>query len=154
MNVRPASVEDARAVRALLIELGRPDDDAPTNAGRFAAYLARDDTAAFVAVDGERIIGFIDLEFRPRLNFETPQAWVPDLIVAADARGRGAGRALLLRAVEESRARGAWGITLESAEWRERAHAFYRREGMTDAGRSFSMSLDGSRWPPPSPSGG
>jgi len=40
------------------------------------------------------VVGFIDLEFRQRLNFSTPQAWVPDLVVTETSRSRGAGKAL------------------------------------------------------------
>ena len=34
-------------------------------------------------------------EFRERLNFFTPEAWIPELIVGEDSRGKGIGAALL-----------------------------------------------------------
>jgi phosphinothricin acetyltransferase len=78
-------------------------------------------------------------------------AWVPDLIVREDRRSLGAGAALLARAEEEARKEGAWALTLESANWRTRAHAFYLREGMDDSAHSFTKVLRKDLgWPPSS----
>jgi len=153
-TVRHATADDWLAVEALLAELGRPDvrGGADEEAARevFLGYLGRDDAVALVAEDGGRVVGFVDMEYRVRLNFTTPQAWVPDLIVTEDGRSRGAGAALLERCEELARERGCWSISLESANWRDRAHAFYRREGWEDLAKSFSKSLSaaGLHWPP------
>jgi GNAT superfamily N-acetyltransferase len=102
-----------------------------------------------VAEDGGKVVGLLDMEYRVRLNFTTPQAWIPDMVVDEDSRSAGVGRALMARAEELARERGCWGMELESATWRERAHTFYLREGWTDAGKSFSKLLaEGLTWPP------
>ena len=158
MQVRDARDGDWPAVSALLAELGRPDvrgaGDEADHEARFRDYLARDDTVALVAeADGE-VIGFVDLEFRQRLNFATPQAWIPDLVVAERARGTGAGRALLDEAERRSRERGCWGMSLESANWRESSHAFYEHVGWADTGKAFTRPLqEGLVWPPAPPPG-
>lgn len=152
MEVRVARASDWPAVSALLAELGRPDvrgaTDESFHRGRFEDYLARPDTVALVAVDGGEVVGFIDLDFRQRLNFREEQAWVPDLIVAEASRSRGAGSALLAEAMERSRERGCWSLTLESASWRARAHAFYEREGLENSAASFTKLLVDMDWPP------
>ena len=152
MKVREARASDWPAVSALLAELGRPDvrgsDDEDEHRKAFEQYLARPDAVGLVAVDDGDVVGFIDLEFRQRLNFRTPEAWVPDLVVAEGARSRGAGSALLAEALERARAQGCWALTLESASWRERAHAFYVREGMEHKGHSFVQLLVDIDWPP------
>ena len=58
-----------------------------------------------MAEDDGEVIGFCSLHFRERLNYPTPDAWVPDLIVTERARRRGAARLLLEEA--ERRARDA-----------------------------------------------
>jgi len=153
ITVREASPADWPVVAALLAELGRPDvrgtpeEDAARSL--FEEYLERDDAVALVANVDDRVVGFVDLEFRARLNFATPQAWIPDLIVAEDERSAGVGHALLARCEELAAARHCWSLSLESASWRDRAHAFYRREGLTDAAKSFSRLLNPTReWPP------
>jgi GNAT superfamily N-acetyltransferase len=150
--VREGRPEDWPAVAALLAELGRPEalgTDLEDDLRRvYERYLDRPDTVALVAeVDG-RVLGFCDMELRTRLNFAEPQAWIPDLVVEEAERSRGAGRALLARAEEIARERGCWGMSLESATWRDRAHAFYVREGWTDSGKAFSKPLTDIPWPP------
>ncbi len=152
MEVREARATDWSHVARLLAELGRPDvlgrEDEDEHRQAFERYLADPDTVALVAVDADRVVGFVDLEFRARLNFSAPQAWVPDLIVTEQSRSRGAGKALLAEAEERARERGCFALTLESATWRERAHAFYLREGLNHASASFAKLLSGEGWPP------
>jgi GNAT superfamily N-acetyltransferase len=150
--IREAKADDWPEVTALLAELGRPDvrgsDEEEAAREFFLSYLGRPDSVALVAEDGGRVVGFLDMEYRARLNFTTPQAWIPDLIVAEGSRSRGVGRALLEHAEELAQERGCWGMTLESATWRDRAHAFYVREGWTDTGKAFTKVLADVIWPP------
>jgi (aminoalkyl)phosphonate N-acetyltransferase len=108
----------------------------------FIDYLKRPDSVALVAEREGRVVGFLDMEYRPRLNHLTPQAWVPDLVVAEAERSAGVGKALLGRAEQLARERGCWSITLESANWRSDAHRFYLREAWTDSAKSFGKLLE------------
>lgn len=153
MLIREARPEDWPAVAELLAQLGRPDvrGTGEERAARevFERYLDRPDAVLLVAEDDGAVLGLLDMEYRVRLNFTTPQAWIPDLVVDEGSRSAGVGGALLARAEELARDRGCWGLTLESATWRERAHAFYVREGWADTGKSFSKPLaEGLTWPP------
>ena len=152
VQVREADPDDWEDVMELLAELGRPDvrDDAdePRHRARFEEYLARDDALALVAEDDGVVVGFVDVEFRQRLNFLQPEAWVPDLVVAEAARGTGAGRALLEEVERRAVERNSWGIALESANWRESSHAFYEHVGWKDVAKAFSRVLGDVQWPP------
>jgi GNAT superfamily N-acetyltransferase len=152
VRVRKARAEDWPGVAALLADLGRPDvrgtPEEPVARETFLGYLDRPDAMALVAERDGKVVGFLDLEFRTRLNFTGPQAWIPDLIVSELQRSEGIGAELLHWAEEIARDRGCWGMALESANWRERAHAFYEREGWTDSGKSFFKPLNGQDWPP------
>ena len=64
-----------------------------------------------------------------RLNHPTPDGWIPDLVVTASARRRGAARALLTEAERVCRERGCWSLTLESAFHRTEAHVSTRVMG-------------------------
>jgi GNAT superfamily N-acetyltransferase len=156
--IREARPEDWPAVTALLAELGRPavvgtpDEDAARDG--YLQYLERRDAVILVAEDNGRLVGLVDMEYRPRLNFTQPQAWIPDLVVAEGERSAGVGAELLAGAEQMARDRGCWGIELESATWRERAHAFYVRQGWKQAGLSFFKGLTDQPWPPPPPSDG
>jgi len=152
VEIREARPDDWTAVAALLAELGRPDvlggSGAEEHERAFEAYLDRPDTVALVAEDEGAIVGFADMEYRSRLNFSSPQAWIPDLIVTERARSRGAGRALLAAGLERAHTHGCFALTLESATWRKRAHAFYEREGMKHVSASFAKVLREGEWPP------
>ncbi len=152
MWIREARPGDWPEVAGLLAELGRPDVRGTENdsAARdlFEAYLERPDTEAFVGELEGRVVGFVNVEFRSRLNFQTPEAWIPELIVGEDARGKGVGAGLLGRCEAVARERDCWSIALESANWRERAHAFYAREGFEDLAHAFVKVLTDVDWPP------
>jgi GNAT superfamily N-acetyltransferase len=153
VRIRDARADDWAQVSDLLAELGRPDvresEDEPRHGEAFARYLQRAETLALVAEEDVNIVGFVDVEFRQRLNFLSPQAWVPDLVVAERVRGQGVGRALLEAVEERARERGCWGMSLESAIWREGSHAFYERVGWSPTGMSFTRPLAADvQWPP------
>jgi PhnO protein len=156
--VREATARDFEAVAGLLEELGRPKvlgtPEVDQHRHRFEEWLAAPDLGAWVAESAGVVVGFVDLSFVPRLNFDAPQAWIPDLIVREDARSLGAGKALVARAEREARDRGAFALTLESANWRHRAHAFYLREGLADSAKEFVKPLRDVGWPPPAPPSG
>ena len=92
VTVRRAEMGDFAAVTTLLAELGRPVLTPENAAGVEAVYrrhIADLKAGSLVAeVDG-LVIGFLSLVFREHLNFASPQAWIPDLIVTESARGNG-----------------------------------------------------------------
>jgi GNAT superfamily N-acetyltransferase len=144
VSVRPARAEDLTAVTALLEALGRDEvTDATRDACRalFEEQLADGASAHLVAEEAGEVVGFCSLHFRRRLNFATPEAWVPDLYVAEDARGRGIGFALLAEAERQARERGCHRLTLESGYERAAAHRLYARFGIEDAGKFFAKRL-------------
>lgn len=144
LEIRRIDAGDFEAVASLLIELGRPAaDDATRHAVRlvFDRHVRSETTSSLLAVRGGRAVGVLVLEFRERLNWPTLEAWVPDLVVTESEHGRGVGPALLRRAIELAGERGCHRLTLESGYQRQRAHRFYGREGMIDAGKYFILDL-------------
>ena len=144
-SIRKAASSDWPGVSALLAELGRPDargtPDEERHRTLFEAYLERDDVDAFVAEEEGEIAGFVNVEYRDRLNRTTAEAWVAELIVAEEKRSAGVGKQLLAETERVARERGCWGISLESATWRKDAHRFYEREGWEDAAKAFIKGL-------------
>jgi ribosomal protein S18 acetylase RimI-like enzyme len=141
--VRPAEHRDADAVLALMEGLTRPAvaDDAQPQRDVFLAHLDEDDARVFVAeVDG-RIAGAVSLWIQPRLNWTTPQAWIPDLYVDPAFRRRGAARALLDACADEARRRGCHVLTLESGHHRGEAHRLYESYGFEYYGRAYKLAL-------------
>ena len=145
-TIRNAHVRDWPAVAGLLVELGRDVPESattnPSHVIHFGGHLARRECVTLVADAGTSLLGFIDMEYRQRLGHHRPQAWVNDLVVADASRSQGVGKALLDRAEELASQRGCFRMSLETAAWRDRTHAFYRREGWIDYGTWFIKVLD------------
>ena len=107
----------------------------------FLAHLEHPDAAVFVAeLDGE-VAGAVSLWIQPRLNWVTPQAWIPDLYVEPAFRRRGAARALLDACVAESRSRGCHVLVLESGHHRAGAHELYEAYGFRHYARAYALVL-------------
>jgi ribosomal protein S18 acetylase RimI-like enzyme len=143
VTIRRAEAHDADAVLALMEELGRPAvaADPGTQRDVLLAHLQRDDAAVFVAeIDGQ-VVGAASFWIRPRLNWTTPEAWIPDLIVSATHRRRGAARRLLDACTVEARARGCHVLRLESGPQRAAAHRLYENYGFRHFARAYELPL-------------
>jgi GNAT superfamily N-acetyltransferase len=141
--VRHAEPNDADAVMALMAGLGRPQvaADPGEQAEVFRAQLDHPDMVIFVAELDGVVAGAVSLSFRPRLNWTTPEAWVPDLYVDPAFRRRGAARALLDASVHAAREHGCHRLVLESGHERAEAHQLYESYGLTHSGRAYGLML-------------
>lgn len=98
---------------------------------RIEQILSSEHTALFSAEDGGRIVGLLTLVW-----YDVPsgrKAWVEDVVVDAEARGCGAGRALVAAAEERSAQIGAAKLMLTSSAHRTAARALYRKMGFEEA---------------------
>jgi ribosomal protein S18 acetylase RimI-like enzyme len=141
--VREAERRDADRVLKLLEDLTRPAvaEDPRPQREVFFEHLARDDCRVYVAeLDGETA-GAVSLWIQPRLNWTTPQGWIPDLYVDEAYRRRGAARALLDACAEECRRRGCHVLTLESGHHRAEAHQLYESYGFIHHARAYLLAL-------------
>jgi GNAT superfamily N-acetyltransferase len=128
--IRRARPEDSSRLAELSTQLGYPmsADDASERLARLSSHP---DHAILVAEDGGRVAGWIQVSL-PRI-FETPSsAEIAGLIVDEGRRGHGIGRALVAAAVEWARSEGCRAVRVRSNVVRERAHAFYAREGFRE----------------------
>ena len=143
MNVRPAEPRDADAVLALMEGLTRPAvaDDVEPQREVFLAHLEHEDALVFVAELDGKVAGAVSLWIQPRLNWTTPQAWIPDLYVDPAFRRRGAARALLDACAREARRRGCHVLVLESGHHRAEAHQLYESCGFHHYARAYAMKL-------------
>jgi GNAT superfamily N-acetyltransferase len=145
MKVRAARRDDFEQVTRLLEELGRPvvgAGEAPDVRAVYDEQVVDPNAHHLVAeVDGGELVAFCSLHFRPRLNWPSLEAWVPDLVVTESARRAGIARALLDEAQRRARERGCHSLTLESGYRRAEAHHLYRQFGMRDTGKQFYKAL-------------
>jgi N-acetylglutamate synthase-like GNAT family acetyltransferase len=124
--VRRYEPGDEAACRALfdeLVEVHRalyPDGD--------IAAEFRLEERMLVAEDEGRVVGYVGLRRHPRSVELEP------VVVAQDQRGRGAGRALVERAVEEARAEGVLRVYASPTGRNRDAIAFFHSVGLDTVG--------------------
>jgi GNAT superfamily N-acetyltransferase len=123
--IRPARAEDANELSELMTQLGY-DAAAPTIADRLRRRDARREV--FVALCNDRVVGWAAVSVDEPF-VEGFSAQLEGLVVEERARGGGIGAQLLSAAEEWARARCCSEMRVWSNVIRERAHAFYAREG-------------------------
>ena len=139
LEIRPARAADREAFWPLLGALAitfEPERAAFDAA--FAALLAEPDTLVLVArVPELGVVGYLVAYRQITLLANGPAVWVGELIVDDRVRRGGVGRALMARAEDWSRERGAAQVALATS----RAGDFYRALGYTDAAVYFRKKL-------------
>ena len=141
--IRPGTPADAAGVMALMELLGRPPvaEDPGPQRDAYLEVLGAPGSVVLVAEDGGALVGAAAMVIRPRLNWGSPEAWLSDLCVRADARGRGIGRALVAACVDRARAAGCHLLRLDAGHRRAEAHRLYESLGFTHAGRDYQLPL-------------
>lgn len=130
--ITESSDELVEAMERLIPQLSR--SARPLDAADCERFVAQPGVRLFVFrsdeadSDGTRpILGMLSLA-----TFEIPtgvRAWVEDVVVDSEARGQGAGQALVQAALDHAKAIGARTVDLTSRPTREAANRLYRRSG-------------------------
>ncbi len=128
VTIRAASTEDAVQLAELADQLGYPAR--PEEMKRRLARVQPDEEhAVFVAEQqGRGVVGWAHVFLYHSLENPT-RAELGGLVVDGRCRSQGVGHQLLARVEQWAREKGCRAIGLRSNVIRERAHAFYEREG-------------------------
>ena len=120
-----ASADVLAACHRLIPQLST--SSAPISAQELEEIIQSDTTVLFAARSGQEIVGLLTLAI-----FRIPtgvRAWIEDVVVDNQARGKGVGDALNRAALAEAERRGAKTVDLTSRPSREAANRLYQRLG-------------------------
>ncbi len=147
LELRRATAGDLPALVAMLADdplgAGR-EDDGDLTPYRRAFDLVDADPAhvLLVAADGDDVVGTLQLSVLPGLARRgTSRGQIEAVRVAAGARGRGIGAAMLGWAVAESRRRGCGLVQLTTDRSRTDARRFYERLGFVASHEGMKLAL-------------
>jgi GNAT superfamily N-acetyltransferase len=148
VTFREARHRDLKAIVAMLADddLGRGREN-PDDLAHYSLILGQieGDTrkSIIVAEDGTgSVVGSFQVSFITGLSRKgATRALVEGVRVAAAARGRGIGEAMMQYAVTLARRRGCTLVQLTSDKARTRAHAFYARLGFKMSHEGFKLDL-------------
>jgi ribosomal protein S18 acetylase RimI-like enzyme len=133
-DVRLATSQDAAEIARLLhafnTEYGEPTPGEVPLAERAAEMI--DAGEIFVLLAGDGPDGLALLTIRRQIWTGEPDAYLQELYVVPERRGRGLGRALLDASMELARARGATHIDLGTSEDDTEALGLYESAGFTN----------------------
>ncbi|MFN2490637.1 MAG: N-acetyltransferase family protein [Actinomycetota bacterium] len=159
IDVRPlATADEYDAVLPLIADYQRfyevEDIDSERNRAFFRRFLAPSDDGLLVgAWDDGALIGFTCLVWTFSSLHAAEIVLLADLLVAAEARGRGVGRALIDAAVEAGRARGAHHVEWLTHIDNRRAQRLYESVG-AERSAWFGYEIPLREGPPASPGDG
>ena len=133
-SVRRATPADAPEAAKLLHDLNTEFDEPTPGITALTANLRRliDGDEIVVLLGGEGPDGLAQLQFRVSVWSTALDAYLAELYVVPEKRGRGIGRALLEAAIEAARERGAGHLDLNTSIDDKAAIGLYESLGFTN----------------------
>jgi GNAT superfamily N-acetyltransferase len=138
--IRPAVLEDAPGIAALLVALGYPcsTEEAAT---RLRHLRDEPEQQLWLAEEHGEAIAMLAMDIRYYLPLGAHTCRITALVVLDAFQGRGIGKRLLREAEIKARQAGATRVELTTAAYREQAHQFYRACGYENASLRFVKRL-------------
>ena len=146
ITIRESTYDDIPSLLELLYELGRPkpqkDNELETFTKLLKNYMQEDDKKILVAeLENSKIIGMVSIVFLSRLNQNTLEMYVPELIVSQNYRSNGIGKKLINFSIDIGREEKCRRMRLESGNQRTESHKFYRNLGFETSSIFFTKNL-------------
>jgi len=144
--IRESTYDDIPSLLELLYELGRPKPQKDNDLEKFTAllknYMQDDDKKILVAqIVNSKIIGMISIVFLSRLNQNTSEMYIPELIVSQNYHSKGIGKKLLNFSIKFGKEKKCHRMRLESGNQRIESHKFYKHLGFEDSSIFFTKNL-------------
>jgi GNAT superfamily N-acetyltransferase len=144
--IRESTFDDTPSLLELLYELGRPkpqkDNELETFTKLLKNYMQEDDKKILVAqIENLKIIGMMSIVFLSRLNQNTLEMYVPELIVSQNYHSKGIGKKLINFSIELGKEKKCHRMRLESGNQRIESHKFYKHLGFENSSIFFTKNL-------------
>ena len=146
ITIRESTYDDIPSLLELLYELGRPkpqkDNELETFTKLLKNYMQEDDKKILVAeIENSKIVGMVSIVFLSRLNQNTLEMYVPELIVSQNYRSNGIGKKLINFSIDIGKEKKCHRMRLESGNQRTESHKFYRNLGFENSSIFFTKNL-------------
>lgn len=140
IRIRAARPEDAPGLAALVEELGHPADPA-TIARQLSLLSSSANDRIIVAEDDGRLVGMSGMHIAIFIHRPRPVARLVTMVVTAQSRRSGVGRALVAHIERLAREQDCEFLELTSREERTEAHRFYESLGFRRTSARYWKAL-------------
>jgi ribosomal protein S18 acetylase RimI-like enzyme len=146
ITIRESICDDIPSLLELLYELGRPKLQQDSDSEKFEKllknYIQENDKKILVAqINNSEIIGMISMVFLPRLNQNTLELYIPELIISQNYRSKGIGKKLINFSINLGKEKKCHRMRLESGNQRVESHKFYKHLGFENSSIFFTKNL-------------
>lgn len=141
ITIRPAELDDYEKVIPLLNGFVGEDRYSKHDNDSFEMIIESNSNFMYVAVDGEKIIGFITFSVRNVVRYPKPILEVDELFVAITYQKHGVGGRLMQQMEEDAKSLGCHAIFIESGYDHKPAHKFYEKLQYKNYGYHFKKVL-------------
>lgn len=143
VTVRNAGSADAAQIVSLVAELAENEGEQCSLTEAYVlSYLDFPGSEILLAVDGEHTLGLLSFSCRPNLYHAGDSALIEELVVTADARGRGVGGLLVSALVTRLEALGCEEVSVTTMADNNQAIHFYRKHGFEDEALFLERHFD------------
>jgi ribosomal protein S18 acetylase RimI-like enzyme len=132
-TIREATVADAPAIAALIVELAQSMcETSPMTPAYVNTYLTFPGCNILVAEEHGQVAGLLSYSVRPNLYHNGPTALIEELVVTSTWRGQGIGGAMLEELLSRLESAGCEEVSVTTLVNNEGAIRFYRAHGLVD----------------------
>ena len=132
LTILPAGEEHLDTVYDMICKLEETRLSYPGFCHAYRTNLAEKRIRYFLAARGEELLGFASLHIEELLHHESPVGELQELIVREEARGTGAGVALMAAVEAAARAAGCTQLEVCANVRRKATHRFYENRGFVN----------------------
>ncbi len=95
-------------------------------------------------LDDMKIVGMVSVIFLQRLNRNSLEMYIPELVVLEEYHNQGTGKKLINSCIILAKEKKCHRIRLESGNQRKESHEFYKHLGFEQSSLSFTKNQDDS----------
>ena len=144
--IREATESDLTAIGKLLAELVNAMDNTEGIDIRVAVKnsknLLDDASSHFLVAEIEGTpVGLVHFTVRQTVLHRGPSALIDELVVAEEYQGKGAGKQLVLAAIEKCKQIGCCEVEVSTEKSNVKARKFYKKCGFNERGMLFEVDL-------------
>ena len=131
----------------MLYELGRPKPQKNSDVKSFRKLVKKyitdfDKKIILAQLYDTEIIAMVSIIFLSRLNQNSLELYIPELIVREEFQNQGVGKKIIDSCISIAKEKKCHRIRLESGNQRKESHKFYKKLGFESSGLSLTMALN------------